>query len=103
MAQNAPGYPASASQNMANAVRRSEVQEQVERSANLVGRLEDRIKLLNERLSPVLRSTSSMLENGKTSAPRPTLVGHATSLSNHNDQLDVLDTVIADILDRLEL
>ena len=86
-----------------NSARLSEVQAQVERSSNVIGRLGDRMKLLNERLGSVLRNTSSLAKGSETSPPRPTLVGHATALSNQNDQLDLIDEALNDILDRLEL
>jgi hypothetical protein len=82
------------------APRQSQVQEQVSRSAKVIERMEHKLASLYERLQPVLASAPSG-ENQKES--KPTLVGHAQSLSNHNDQLEVLDSVLGDILDRLEL
>jgi hypothetical protein len=81
--------------------RLSEVQEQVQRGQKLTGRLLERVKMLNERLSSVLSSGSG--SQAGADSPKPTLVGHANALSNHNDQLEMVDLMLSDILDRLEL
>ncbi len=83
-------------------VRLSEVQEQVERSSKVTERLQEKFKSLHERLQPVLRSTGSA-NTDRGESPKPTLVGHANALSNHNDQLEMLDAMLGDILDRIEL
>ena|ERR1700677_220322 len=103
---NPSGAPSYAGQlagtlNEVKTPRLSEVQEQVVRGQKLTERMNDRLKSLYDRLQPVLRQTGS----GQLAqeAPKPTLVGHANALSNHNDQLDMMDSGLADILDRLEL
>jgi hypothetical protein len=88
MTANAPG-------------RLSQVQEQVQRGAKITERLEAKLKSLYERLQPVLAQTGS--DANSAGNPKPTLVGHANALSNHNDQLELLDSGMAEILDRLEL
>lgn len=81
--------------------RLSEVQEQVQRSGNIMEHIEEKFKSLYTRLQPVLHPEQQ--SEGKSPSPKPTLVGHANALSNHNDQLDSLDQALGSILDRLEL
>ena len=96
-----PSYGGVSVAQQAQPARLSQVQEQVERGSKIVARLEGKLKSLYDRLSPVLAQTGSSQEGPAT--PRPTLVGHATALSNHNDQLELLDSGMAEILDKLEL
>ena len=78
----------------------SQVQEQVQRGARILSAIEEKMKALFDRLQPVLQITPS----GQGEAnPKPTLVGHAMALSNHNDQLEMIDSQLADILNRIEL
>ena len=81
-------------------VRQTEVQTQVERGQKVTACIGEQLDTLHNRLQPLLRSTSS----GQTGAepPKPTLVGHAQALSNHNDQLEGMSRSLGDILDRLE-
>lgn len=85
----------------ANPSRISEVQEQVQRSSKVTERLQEKFKSLHDRLQPILRSTGT--GESRPESPKPTLVGHANALSNHNDQLEMLDAILGDILDRIEL
>lgn len=82
--------------------RQSHVQEQMQRSACVVKSISDRMSLLLERLQPVLRMEPQGGQTGKD-APKPTLVGHANALSNQSDQLEIIDSYLSSILDRLEL
>ncbi len=82
--------------------RLSEVQQQVERGQAAIERMQEKMKSLFARLQPVLRATVPQQE-GKDAMARPALVGHANSLSNHNDQLEQIDSGLAEILDRMEL
>ena len=96
---------ANAVQNSAAAPsRQSEVQQQVERSARVVDNMDKKFAMLSNRLDSVLRSMPTLQEGRKEApVPKPVLVGHATALSNHNDQLERFDEILSDILDRLEL
>jgi hypothetical protein len=78
----------------------SQVQEQMERAANITEKLLDRVNLLHSRLGPVLRTAP---EGKGQSEAKPTLVGHAMALSNHNDQIGMACACVDDILERLEL
>jgi len=81
-------------------LRQSQVQEQVQRGARILSTIEEKMKALFDRLQPVLQITPS----GQGEAnPKPTLVGQAMALSNHNDQLEMIDSQLADILNRIEL
>lgn len=81
-------------------IRASQVQQQVDRGIAIMARMEEKMKSLYMRLQPVL---SDAPPTGAETNPKPTLVGHAQALSNHNDQLQALDVAFGDILDRLEL
>lgn len=79
----------------------SEVQREVERGNSVTKSLDSRIQLLGNRLNSVLRSVAE--EGANPAQTRPVLVGHASALSNHNDQLEMMDSYLSSILDRLEL
>lgn len=79
----------------------SEVQREVERGNSVTKSLDSRIQLLVNRLNSVLRSVAE--EDANPAQTRPVLVSHANALSNHNDQLEMMDSYLASILDRLEL
>ena len=85
-----------------SAGRMSQVQEQVSRGANIVGRMEEKLKTLFDRLGPVLVDVPPT-DAKEAANPRPVLVGHANALSNHNDQLEFIDGALGQIIDRLEL
>ena len=97
----APQYAKNVVQDNPSA-RMSQVQEQVVRSQNIMGRIEEKMKSLFDRLNPLL-SQNTPDQAGRGEAPKPMLVGHANALCNHNDQLDSVDAALASILDRLEL
>jgi len=86
-------------------VRQTHVQTQMERQGSAIMRLTDLIQNLERRLEPVLRGGSPATpdRNGQIKPPQPSLVGHATAISNQNDQLDSLTVAIEGMLDRLEL
>jgi hypothetical protein len=78
----------------------SQVQEQMERAATISEHLLKVVGELRARLSPLLRS----IPEGKgEQGSKPTLVGHAMALSNHNDQISAALCGVTDILERLEL
>ena len=85
-----------------NPARMTQVGSEVERSAKLTSMMSEKLSSLYARLQNVLRETSPEAPED-TASVKPTLVGHAMALSNHNDQLDRIDSGLADILDRLEL
>jgi hypothetical protein len=63
--------------------------------------IEEKMKSLYVRLEGVMVSQGPT--GGDEARAKPTLVGHAMALSNHNDQLDRFDAMLGDILDRLEV
>jgi hypothetical protein len=83
------------------APRLTQVQEQVGRSMRLMASIDERMNSLYVRLQPVL--SEAQKRSGESGTPKPTLVGHAQALSNHNDQLEVFLDSLGDLLDRLEL
>src|ERR1700752_4293530 len=84
-----------------NPSRQTEVQSEVERSAKLTSCIEEKMKTLYNEC--VLRTSPPTVGQNEQKSPKPTLVGHAMALSNHNDQLAQFDYVLGDIIDRLEL
>jgi hypothetical protein len=105
MANLAPSYGGGLAQGSAlnqPVSRMPQVQEQVVRGQNIMGRIEEKMKSLFDRLQPILTQQPTE-QAGRGESPKPMLVGHANALSNHNDQLDSFDTALANILDRLEL
>jgi hypothetical protein len=82
--------------------RSSQVQNEVERGAKLIACIQEKIKSLGIRLQSVISEGPSSPQAG-AKAERPMLVGHASALANHNDQLEDVDSALAYILDHLEL
>jgi hypothetical protein len=80
--------------------RLSQVQKEMERAATISEHLLKAVGELRARLSPLLRSTP---EGKGEQSSKPTLVGHAMALSNHNDQISSALCALTDILERLEL
>jgi hypothetical protein len=83
--------------------RLTQVQEQVERSAKITAMLEQLSGDLYKRLGLVLRDIPPAPTAQPGKEPKPLLVGHASSLANHNDQIESVASALADILERLEL
>lgn len=83
--------------------RPTHVQGQMQRSQVIVESLESKLKSLFNRLEPLLRPVPPTATENNKQEIRPSLVGHANALSNHNDQLERMDQALSELLDRIEL
>lgn len=83
--------------------RSGQVSNEMERGAQMVQRIETYVSELHTRLEPILQSKPIGSDKPPASSPRPSLVGHATALQNHNDQLERIADELQWICSGIEL
>ena len=82
--------------------RETQVQSEMGRQGQLVEKLYVGIQIIEGRLQPVLRDQPPAIK-GTDEKAKMALVGHASAISNQNDQLENLVREVQEIIERLEL
>ena len=88
--------------NQTQPVKQTQVQSEVSRSGNLIEELTRNFKILEDKLSPILRDAPNSPQ-GKLNSEKMILVGHAMAISNQNDQIESLCAEVEGLISRLEL